>query len=146
MKKLKSLFIIFGPLIGGILVGIISQSKNYQYFIKPILSPPGFIFPIVWSILYLLMGISLYIIKKEKQSIKITFLLQLLTNYLWPILFFNFKLYTISAVWLILLIALTIKMIIEFYNIKKIAGLLQFPYFLWLLFALYLNIGVAILN
>lgn len=151
MKKKKILsFIIcvFGPLVCGIIVGLLIDTKAYSSFTKPPFSPPAIVFPIVWSILYLLMGISLYIIYKtftNKESIS-KFIYQLIVNLIWPILFFNFKLYLISVLWLILLIYLVVNMIVNFYSIKKIAGYLQFPYFLWLLIALYLNIGVAILN
>ena len=97
---------------------------------------------------YLLMGISLLIsLKENKESDVIkSFVLQLIFNYLWPILFFTLKMYTFSIVVLLILIVLVINMIINLYKSKKIAGILQFPYFIWLLFALYLNIGVAILN
>lgn len=146
MKLLKKIIIIFGPLVGGIIVGFIAPATSYKGINKPPLSPPGLLFPIVWSILYLLMGISFYLALNKKYNKKSVFLVQLIVNYIWPILFFNFRLYTISAFWLIMLIGLVINMIIKFLETKKIAGILQFPYFIWLLFALYLNIGVAILN
>lgn len=149
MKKiLKNIITIIGPLIGGTLISLFTGSKAYKVINKPILSPPGWIFPVMWSILYILMGISLYMVLKENNNTKSKriFLTQLIVNYIWPILFFKLKLYILSAFWLVLLIYLVINMITNFYSIKKLAGNLQIPYFIWLLFALYLNIGVALLN
>ena len=147
-KILKIIIYIFGPLIIGSIVGILAGSNSYRTISKPFLSPPGIVFPIVWSILYLLMGISFYITSKDKLNRKTTtiFIIQLLVNYIWPFLFFKLKFYYLSAIWIILLIYCVINMIDNFYNIKKVAGLLQLPYLAWLLFALYLNIGVALLN
>lgn len=149
MKKiLKNIVTIIGPLIGGTLISLFTGSKAYKVINKPILSPPGWIFPVMWSILYILMGISLYMVLKENNNAKSKrlFIAQLVVNYIWPILFFKFKLYTVAAIWLLLLIYLVITMIDDFSSIKKLAGRLQVPYFIWLLFALYLNIGVALLN
>lgn len=145
---IKNILIVLLPLLGGIIVSLLTDSKSYKVLNKPLLSPPSIVFPIAWTILYLLMGISLLIsLKENKESDVIkSFVLQLIFNYLWPILFFTLKMYTFSIVVLLILIVLVINMIINLYKNKKIAGILQFPYFIWLLFALYLNIGVAILN
>ena len=145
---IKNIIIIFGPLIGGIIISLIAGSDSYSTIKKPPLSPPGVLFPIAWSILYILMGISLLMVLKEQPSHKTRniFIYQITVNYIWPILFFKLKLYVISALWIVLLLYLVINMIVLFKDIKKIAGYLQFPYFIWLLFALYLNIGVALLN
>ena len=147
-EKIKNLFIIILPLLGGILVSLLTNSKNYKVINKPPLSPPSIVFPIVWTILYILMGISFYLTNKEMDNDQInkSFIMQLIINYIWPFIFFNLKLYAISALWLVLLIVWVFRMTIELYKSKKIAGLLQIPYIIWLLFALYLNIGVAILN
>ena len=145
---IKNILIVLLPLLGGIIVSLLTDSKSYKVLNKPLLSPPSIVFPIAWTILYLLMGISLLIsLKENKESDVIkSFVLQLIFNYLWPILFFTLKMYTFSIVVLLILIVLVINIIINLYKSKKIAGILQFPYFIWLLFALYLNIGVAILN
>lgn len=147
-KTIKFCISIFGPILLGIIVGILINNDSYLTINKPFLSPPAILFPIVWSILYLLMGISLYLVLKENHNKKAIyiFISQLLVNLLWPIIFFNFKLYYLSSLWILLLISLVIKMIVNFLSIKKIAAYIQFPYFIWLLFALYLNIGVALLN
>ena len=111
---------------------------------------PGYIFPIVWSILYLLMAISLYIVYESygynKKDAIIFYFLQLLINSLWTLIFFGFKLYLFGFIWILLLIILVIIMIIKFYKINKIAGLLNIFYLFWLIFASVLNLSVFILN
>lgn len=138
------------PIILGGLVGlIISQLMDYNILQKPPLSPPGFIFGIVWSILYLLMGIAYGIlVYKGKSDVAVSkiYWTQLIVNLIWPILFFVFKLRLFSSVWIILLLILVIDMIIKFYKKDKIIGYSQIPYLLWIMFATYLNIGVYILN
>lgn len=145
--KYKRIIYSLLPIIGGGIVGlIISSYMDYQDLIKPPLAPPGFIFPIVWTILYLLMGISYYISNSDDKELDQIYLLQLLVNFLWPIIFFVLKMYFSAFLWIILLLILVIVMIKEFLRIKKLSGYLQIPYLLWLLFATYLNIGVFILN
>ena len=149
MKKVfKFIICVFGPLLLGGLVALLVGMDNYGTMIKPPLSPPPIVFPIVWSILYLLMGIGLYLVLRDNyntKTIKI-FCLQLGANLLWSFVFFNFGWYYFAAFWILVIMYFLIKMIIDFYNHKKIAGYLQFPYFIWLLIALYLAVGVAILN
>ena len=157
MKKInfKSLIICIAiPLIVGGLAGIITGNsmQSYQALNKPILSPPSIVFPIVWTILYILMGISLYIVinsdvdKKEIDNAIKIFALQLFFNFFWPIIFFSFELYLLAFVWLLILIVLIILMIRQFYKISKPAGLLQLPYLIWVLFAGYLNLMIVLLN
>ena len=148
MKKIKIFITIFTPLLCGIIVGLLTNTNLYKNIVKPPLSPPAILFPIVWLILYLLMGISLYYVIKDqldKKAIKI-FIIQLTINLIWPFTFFTFSLYYLSAFLLLVLIYYVISMITYFYSRKKIAGILQFPYFIWILFALYLNLGIALLN
>lgn len=144
---LKSLLI---PLILGGLVGIfISDSIDYDTLIKPPLAPPAFIFPIVWTIIYSLMGVSYGILKSNNLldgNSKFLYYLQLTVNLLWPIFFFVFKWRFFSFVWIIILVLLVIAMIAEFYSKNKVAGLLQIPYLLWLLFATYLTLATYLLN
>lgn len=145
--KYKRIIYSLVPIIGGGIVGlIISSYIDYQDLIKPPLAPPGFIFPIVWTILYILMGVSYYISNSDDKELDQIYLLQLLVNLLWPIIFFVLKMYFSAFLWIILLLILVIVMIKEFLRIKKLSGYLQIPYLLWLLFATYLNIGVFILN
>lgn len=124
--------------------------KNYEMFEKPALSPPQFLFPIVWAILFFLMGVSAYMIYNSENQNKKTALtvygIQLAVNFLWPILFFKAKLFFISFLWLILLWALVALMILLFRKIRPIAAYIQIPYLLWLTFAGYLNFMVYKLN
>ena len=117
---------------------------------KPPLTPPDYLFPIVWTILFILMGISAYIIYQsdalEKSNALIVYGIQLLVNFFWPIFFFNMSAYLFSFIWIIILWLLIILMIKMFYPISKTAALLQIPYLIWVTFAAYLNFGVFLLN
>lgn len=151
MEKLK-VYIksILVPVIVGIVVGlIISKSIDYNSLVQPVLSPPSILFPIIWTILYILMGISYGILKDaglNDDKVKTIYYLQLFVNALWPILFFTFKWRLLSFFWILLLDILVIIMIYRFYNKNKLAGLLQIPYIIWGLFATYLNLGIYLLN
>ena len=138
------------PIVGGSLVGlIISGYMNYGDMVKPPLSPPSYIFPIVWTILYILMGVSYFIATKDNgndKELNQIYILQLLVNFFWPIIFFVLKMYFTAFFWIILLIILVIIMIKELLKNNKISGCLQIPYLIWLLFATYLNIGIFLLN
>ncbi len=149
MKKvIKNIIIVIAPLIGGFLSSLLVNFKNYNIINKPMFSPPKIAFPIVWSILYLLFGISFYLANKDFDDKKITStaIINLILNYSWTFIFFKLKMYIISAIELVLIILSTIKFIIELYKENKTAAFLQLPYLVWLLVALYLNIGVIILN
>ena len=115
-------------------------------FIKPILFPSKILFPIVWTILYILMTVSICLSTKYDDDTYKIYFIQLIVNALWSPLFFGFNLYLISFIWLILLLVLVLKMIKEMKYKNSIAGYLQIPYFIWLLFAGYLNLGVYLLN
>ncbi len=148
-EKLISLLI---PLVLGMLSGIISMGgmKEFNSLIKPILSPPGFLFPIVWTILYVLMGISSYLIYKENDyhsncCLKI-YGINLFMNFLWTPIFFGLNLRLFALIWIILLDVVVIYMIICFYKVNKKAAYLQIPYFIWCLFATYLNLSIYLLN
>lgn len=148
-KKLWIKNILIPVLLGGIVALIISNFMDYNKLNKPPLSPPGFIFGIVWTVLYILMGISYGILDYKNlidNNTKNIYYFQLLVNLLWPIAFFVFKWRLFAFIWLVLLIILIIKMIIEFYKKDKVAAYLQIPYLLWSIFASYLNIGVYLLN
>lgn len=154
MIKLKSLITSIAISLGvGATSAIITKDSMdiYKNINKPELSPPPIIFPIVWTILFLFMGISAYLIyisksENNKQSALITYALQLIINFIWPILFFNNQLYLFAFIWLIILWFVVLRMITLFYKISKIAGALQIPYICWLTFAGYLNIMVYLLN
>lgn len=141
--------IILPIALGGLVGLIISQFMDYNTLQKPPLSPPGFIFGIVWSILYLLMGIAYgMLVYKGKSDAEVSkiYWTQLIINLIWPILFFVFKLRLFSSIWIIILLILVISMVIKFYKKDKIIGYSQIPYLLWIMLATYLNIGVYILN
>lgn len=122
---------------------------DYHDLVKPTLSPPGIVFPIAWSIIYLLIGIS-YTLLKEKGEIpketKQLYYMQLVFNYLWTFIFFVFRLRLLSVLWIIILDVLVIIMTYQFYKQNKLSGILLIPYVLWLLFATYLNISIYFLN
>lgn len=138
------------PIIGGAIVGLITSGyMDYSDMVKPPLSPPGIVFPIVWTILYILMGISYFIATKDNEDNKELdqiYLLQLLVNFMWPIIFFVLEMYFTAFLWIILLLILVIVMIKELLNVNKVSGYLQIPYLIWLLFATYLNLGITLLN
>ena len=144
------------PLAVGTAAGLLSMGgmESFGAMNQPPLSPPAWLFPIAWTILYTLMGISSYLIytseePKEsnlKNQALSTYGYQLLVNFLWPVFFFNFQWYFFSFLWLVFLWILVLKMILEFGKINPIAALLNVPYFLWLTFAAYLNLGVWLLN
>ncbi len=141
--------ILLPVIIGGIVGFIISGSMDYTSLQKPFLAPPAILFPIVWTILYILMGVSYGRLKvKGLTDDKINFIyyMQLAINALWSIFFFSLKWRLFAFFWILLLIVFVIWMIIEFYKKDKIAGLLQIPYLLWILFASYLNLSFYLLN
>ena len=150
MKLSQKLLYILTPLIGGSIVGlIINKSIDYNYLVNPPLSPPSYLFPIVWSILYLLIGISYYIYRKKNNDDSLTiklYYIQLILNYLWSIIFFTLKLRTLAVIWIIILAITIIYLMIRFYKEERTSFYLLIPYILWVLFATYLNIGIVVLN
>ena len=119
---------------------------QYQEMYHPPLSPPGWVFPIVWLILYTLMGISAYRIymKNPKAEALKLYIIQLAVNFLWPIFFFNLGWQLFAAVWILLLWYLVFLLIKEFSKIDPGAAKLLIPYLIWLTFAAYLNIVIAL--
>ena len=151
MDRLKIYFkSILIPLIVGGIVGLLTSSAiDYNNLIKPELAPPSIAFPIIWTILFILMGISYGILKSKKlidKEIDSVYYSQLAVNALWSIFFFLLEWRLFAFIWILLLDALILRMIIKFYQKDKIAGLLQIPYLLWALFATYLNLSIYILN
>lgn len=149
-KKL-ALFIVVTFVVGNLFtLFLMNNMKDYRGYIQPPLSPPGIVFPIVWSILFILMGISIYIISEaksyDKEKSYLLYFIQLFVNAFWTLFFFGFKLTLFSFFWILFLIILVTFMIIEFYKINKKAAYLQIPYLLWLIFASYLNLGIYLLN
>ncbi len=137
------------PLAVGFLSSLIAGNMDPS-IIKPPLSPPDWVFPVVWTILYIMIGIASYIVYKKSDclindALK-AYAYQLFVNFCWPIVFFRFEYFSAAAVVLGVLILLVISNIIEFYKVDKTAGKLLVPYLVWCVFALYLNIGIALLN
>lgn len=139
------------PLAVGSFSALFSRNMAmYSSLSKPPLSPPAILFPIVWTILYILMGISSYLIytsdSAQKSDALKTYALQLFFNFGWSLIFFRFSMYLAALIWLVILILLIIKMIRQFYSINPTAAYLQIPYLLWCLFAAYLNFSIYIRN
>lgn len=149
-EKLKNIFYLFFPLALGSIVGLIMKNSiDYNNLTKPFLSPPSIFFPIAWTIIYILMGISYYLYKKDYNylsKIDYIYYIQLFFNLLWSIIFFVFKLRLLSIIWIITLDILVIYLIILLYKKKKISAYLNSIYIIWILFATYLNIGIYLLN
>ncbi len=141
--------ILIPVIVGGVVGLIVSQFMDYNSLQKPFLAPPSIVFPIVWTILYITMGISYGILKSKNltdKEIYWVYYWQLAINALWSIFFFVFKWRFFAFIWIILLAIAVIMMIVKFYSKDKIAGLLQVPYLLWVVFASYLNLAFYILN
>lgn len=139
------------PVFLGSFIGFLTAPFNdYYEIILPSFAPSGILFPIVWTILYILMGISSYIVVMSNSSNKYDALfiygIQLVINLFWSVWFFVFKFYLLSFIWILLLIAFVVIMIKKFYEISKLSAYLQIPYLLWLVFAGILNISIYLLN
>ena len=150
----KLIFSIIIPLlVGGISAYLTRDSMStFERVAKPPLSPPGWLFPIVWTILYILMGIASYLVNTSKgpktlsDSALAIYALQLVFNFFWSIIFFNMEAYLFAFIWLIALWLLILWTTVSFYKINKTAGLLMIPYLIWVAFAGYLNLGIYLLN
>ena len=149
-QKLLAFFLAI-PLILGLIVGFLSRpTASYEALVKPFFSPPGFVFPIVWTILYLLMGISSYLISQSNNPRRypalITYVEQLFVNLAWSPIFFTLNFRFLAFLWILFLIYLVVKMIVQFKRVSHRAAYLQIPYLLWLIFAALLNFSIVILN
>ena len=151
--KTYAFWILFSELVG-FLAGLLTREGTELYSVtiaKPPLSPPAVVFPIVWTILYALMGIGtarIYLLPASRErsvSLRL-FLIQLAFNFFWSIIFFNFQAFGIAFIWLVLLWGLIVLMTLSFRELDPLAAWLQVPYLLWVFFAGYLNFGVWLLN
>ncbi len=142
--------ILIPVILGGIVGLLTSAGDNYKDLIQPSFAPPSILFPIVWTILYILMGISSYIISESNSYLKnealFIYYVQLVVNLLWSFIFFTLGWYFVAFIWIIFLIVLVILMIKRFYSISKFSAFIQIPYLLWLIFASILNLSIFILN
>ena len=152
--KSYAAWVVFTEAVGALSGWLTREgTKLYRMSIEqPPLSPPGIVFPIVWTILYTLMGISAYLIKtsdadaEAKSDALMIYNYQLIVNFLWSIFFFNFEWRLFSFFWILLLWVLIILMIRQFDKILKTAAYINLPYLLWVTFAAYLNFGIWWLN
>ena len=141
MKKNYKRLIIFTliPVLLGAIVGLLtSVNSNIDSVI------PAWIFPVVWTILYILMGVSSYLVYEEIGEVPRIYIIQLIFNLLWSFIFFKFKWFTFAFIWIIILFVLVYRMIREFREIDKTAGNLQIPYLIWLVVAAILNLTFII--
>lgn len=155
-NKTKTYFlsVVIALAVGGLSALVTSGNMDlYSSITPPPLAPPSILFPIVWTILFTLMGIGSAMIflendnkPKEVRSALFVYGFNLFLNFFWSIIFFNMQAFLFSFVWLVILWVTILIMIIKFYQIKPVAGLLQIPYLLWVTFAGYLNLAIYILN
>lgn len=151
--KTYGAWVLFTEAVGG-LAGWLTRDGTQLYsqtIAKPPLSPPSIVFPIVWVILFALMGIGAARISlappsdRQSRTLRL-FLVQLAFNFFWSIIFFQFQDFGVALAWLVVLWALILWMLLSFRQVDRAAGWLQVPYLLWVTFAAYLNFGVWLLN
>ncbi len=139
------------PLGVGSLAALLTRNsmETFNSITKPDLAPPGWLFPVVWTILYILMGIASYLVLtsgKPNDKALTTYGIQLVFNFFWSIIFFNLQLYLFAFIWLVLLWLLILKTTLLFHQISKPAGYLMVPYLQWVTFAGYLDFSIYLLN
>lgn len=143
------------PISVGLISALLTMSNMqlYQEINTPVLAPPSILFPIVWTILYVLMGVSsaiIYINRDESPDMADTglayYALSLAFNFVWSIIFFNFRQFLFAFIWLLALLFLIISTIVSYKKVSQISACLQIPYAVWVTFAGYLNFAIWILN
>lgn len=160
-RRIWEIILIFLPLVLGTLFSFFTpnQSGFYETIRRPPFSPPAIVFPIVWPVLYLLLGVSLYLIVRTQRNLALSekeqsdfrliiflFAIELVLNYLWSFIYFGGQKLWLAFFELLIMLIVQIVLNIKTYGFNKVAGLLQIPYTIWLVFALYLNLATAILN
>ena len=149
MKLIKKSFYIFTPLLLGLIVAfLIKNNIDYEYLVKPPFAPPSWLFPVMWTIIYFLIGLSFYLYKTYGpiKDINKVYYSQLFLNLLWPILFFNLKFRFIGTVEIIFLSLVVLLLLTLYFRYYKTSFSLTIPYFIWLLFATYLTFSIYLLN
>ena len=153
MKKALIVSLLLPLAVGGLAAWLTSGSmEQFAALAQPPLSPPGWVFPVAWTVLYLLMGAASWLVWKsdapdaQKKRALTLYGAQLAVNFVWPLLFFRAGWFGIAFVWLLLLLVLVVETALAFARIDKRAAWLLVPYLLWLVFAAYLNVGVWMLN
>lgn len=147
----KLIISILIPLaVGGLSAFLTRNSmKDFESLNQPPLSPPAWLFPVVWTILFILMGIASYLVSvsgKPNRTALTLYGVQLVFNLFWSVIFFNYEAYLFAFVWIIILWLLIFATMVSFFKISKPAGYLMLPYFLWVTFAAYLNLAIFLLN
>lgn len=153
-KRKRLILCIAMPLAVGGLSALLTRDgmEKFESLKHPPLTPPGWLFPVVWTILFLLMGIASYLAANsggDRKSVRGALALygvQLGFNFMWSILFFNMGMFLFAFIWLVILWLLIFAAMVRFYMLSRPAGYLMFPYLLWVAFAGYLNFGVYLLN
>lgn len=151
--KQMAKFIAVPLIVGGVSSFFTRKGMNlFDVWNKPPLTPPAWLFPVAWIILYILMGIASYLVyhsenegQGKQLALKI-YGIQLVVNFLWPVFFFNFQWLLFSMIWLLLLWILVYLMLFSFHHFSKAAAYMIIPYLLWTTFAAYLNFGIWWLN
>lgn len=145
--------IVGGTILLGFFAGLLSgATAGYTSYTRPALTPPDIVFSIVWPVLYFMMGTSCYIAitnardKKTLYTFATLYIIQLTLNLVWPFIFFSLDAFTFSAIVNCVLTGSVLALTILAFSINKVSGFMLIPYFLWLLFAIYLNISIAVLN
>lgn len=156
LKKLKPFIVsvVIALAVGGISAAVTSGSMDiYSEINRPPLSPPSILFPIVWTVLFMLMGISAALVYRFKdtkhdgvRTALIVYGVNLAVNFIWSLIFFNMQAYLFAFIWILLLLAVIVAMIILFKRVSPLAAYLQIPYLLWVAFAAYLNFAIYLLN
>lgn len=152
-RKKLAICVSIPLIVGGVSALMTKNSmETFERLHQPPLSPPGWLFPVMWTVLYVLMGIGSYLVASSKaaQTVKKralwTYGSQLAFNFLWTIVFFNLEWFLFAFIWLVVLWLLILATAIQFYRIRRMAGYLLVPYLLWVAFAGYLNFGIYLLN
>lgn len=150
-RKVRTAYIAF-PLVVGALAGFLARNglSIYKNLNHPAFSPPGWLLPIIWTVLYILMGTGSYLAAsspshRKNHSLRL-YGIQLLLNFLWNLVFFNLNNYLLAFLVLLFLWYFILKMIAAFWSVSPDAAVLQIPYLLWVTFAAYLNLGIVFLN
>ena len=143
------------PLAAGGAAALLTAGNRelYDTLVRPPLAPPAVLFPVVWTVLYLLMGVGYVLVYQKREEMpeqvkaaQKVFLASLAVNFFWSILFFNFRAFLVSFLWILLLWGLILKTILDYRKISRPAAFLQIPYLLWVTFAAYLNGAIFFLN
>lgn len=151
IQAIKSILL---PVLTGLLAGLLISNNTdmYNVLIKPPFALPGSLFPVVWTVLYILMGVAFFLFQtsganeKDLNDGKLFFYTQLFFNFLWPIVFFNFKLPFTAFILLVILFVFTAITVVKFYQSSKLSGIFLLPYLLYILYAGYLNFAIWFLN